>query len=272
MEASSWSVIEPTAFDFPSVSEIRLALVKGRFDVITSNSPEVRLEISEVSGQPLEVSLSGGTLKVEHFSTGNWLNRLVNFQSNDTAVISIAVPAGTIVKAATVQGDGMVSGSIHTTLRTVSGSLLCDATQGKLTTNSVNGEVIIRNHRGSLNAKSVSGDITAQGEIDVVLANSVSGNIACELHGAPKEFSAKTVSGNITVRVPQSVGTEVNANSVSGHLIVGQQRFSGSGQSIHTALGPLPSSLSAKTNTVSGTVSILQSDEATHVSLNKDAG
>lgn len=257
MNKDSWSVTEPQTLEFKGVAEVKVALVKGRFDIVVTEGTGTTLEISEVDGQPLEVRFSNGTLKVEHFNASNWLQRLVNFQQAATAVISMAVPAGTLVSASTVNGDGMVSGSSWTTLRTVTGSLMADATEGQLTIDTVSGEVIARDHRGPLSIKSVSGEVMASGELAEVKANTVSGNISLDLQGTPGPVSVKSVSGEIMVRVPHSVGVSASATSASGTLLLDAERFSSLGQNTVASSGPESPRLQVNTSTVSGAVSIM---------------
>ena len=84
MNQDSWSISDPQTLEFAGVAEVKVALVKGRFDIVVTEGPTATLEISEVDGQPLEVSFSNGTLKVEHFNASNWLQRLINFQQGAT--------------------------------------------------------------------------------------------------------------------------------------------------------------------------------------------
>ena len=262
MNVDSWSVTEPQTLELDGVSEIKVALVKGRFDIVTTGGTRTTVEVLEVDGQPLEVRFSNGTLKVEHFNSSNWLQRLANFQQPATAVISIAVPAGALVTASTVSGDGMVSGSARTTLRTVTGSLMADATEGRLTIDTVSGDVIARGHRGPLVIKSISGEVTASGELTEVRASTVSGSVSLDLQGAPRTLKAKSVSGEITVRVPGTVGVDVTATSASGSLLLDQQRYAAVGQNTTASSGPASPRLSAHTSTVSGTVSIVHAPVA----------
>lgn len=257
MSEQNWNVSEPLTIELDGVTEVKLALVKGRFDILVTESPLATLEISEVEGQPLDVSFSGGVLKVEHFNSANWIQRLINFQSTARAVLSIAVPPGTSVSAATVNGDGMVSGSHRTTLRTVSGSLMSDATFGMLNLESVSGELIARDHTGQLVAKSVSGDITASGKLDQIRSGTVSANATFDVFGTPHAFGAKSVSGDITLRLPATVGVDVTATSASGSLVVGDERFSTPGQTTRTTAGPAKPRLAVRTSTVSGSVSVM---------------
>lgn len=261
MNPETWSVNEPTMIELDGVLEVRIALVQGRFDIVVTNSPTTTLEISEVTGQPLDVSFEGGTLKVEHFNVANWLQRLMNFQSTARAVISIAVPPGAIVNATTVHGDGMVSGSARTTLRTVSGSLMSDATEGLLSLDTVSGEIIARNHHGELTAKSVSGEIMASGELAEVRTSTVSANVSFDLQGLPVSLNAKSVSGDIMVRLPAAVGVDVTATSASGSLLLGGDRFMGLGQSTHTTSGPDHPRMTVRTSTVSGAVAIMHAPD-----------
>ncbi|SED90475.1 Putative adhesin [Arthrobacter alpinus] len=271
MSQEMWSISEPQTLELAGVAEVKVALIKGRFDIVVTEGKTTTLEISEVDGQPLEVSFTNGTLKVEHFNSSNWLQRLINFQQNATAVISIAVPAGTLVTASTVNADGMVSGSARTTLRTVTGSLMADATEGLLTLDTVSGEIIARDHRGTLVAKSVSGDVMASGDMSDIRANTVSGNVSFDLHGVPVSLNAKSVSGDITVRIPRNVGVSVNATSASGTLLLDQERFSNLGQSTSAATGPDTPRLKAHTTTVSGAVTIVYAaEESTNPSLTKE--
>ncbi len=262
MNEESWSITEPQTLELSGVAEIKVALIKGRFDIVVTEGSTTTLEISEIDGQPLEVRFSNGTLKVEHFNASNWLQRLINFQQSATAVISIAVPAGALVSASTVGGDGMVSGSVKTTLRTVTGTLMADATEGMLTIDTVSGEVIARDHRGPLSIKSVSGDVMASGELTDVRANTVSGNISLDLQGTPRSLNAKSVSGEVMVRLPGEVGVDITATSASGSLLLDQQRFSTVGQSTVASAGPPEPRLKANTATVSGAVSIVRSPAA----------
>lgn len=263
MNEESWSVTEPLTLELKGVAEVKVALVKGRFDIVVTEGTGTVLEISEVEGQPLAVRFSNGTLKVEHFNASNWLQRLVNFQQGATAVISIAVPAGTLITASTVNGDGMVSGTSKTTLRTVTGSLMSDATEGLLNIDTVSGEVIARDHRGPLTIKSVSGDVTASGELSEVKSNTVSGNVSLDFHGVPQTLAAKSVSGEITARVPGSVGVSIGATSASGTLLLDRQRFTSLGQNTTATSGPATPQMTVNTSTVSGTVSIVHTPSPT---------
>lgn len=262
MEQKSWTVTGPQTIDVDGVRSLKLGIVRGRFDIVTHEDPVVRLEVSEITGDPLAVSLTDGRLEVRHQLLGpqGWFKNLmgtVNNNSTNSVVISIALPAGVDVEAGTVSGDGMVSGvSGRTRLNTVSGSVLSDSTAGELGVNTVSGEVIARDHRGVLTARSVSGEVTASGEFSNIRANTVSGDLSFDLHGFPQDFGANSVSGDVTIRLPHDVGVDVVAKSASGAVVIDDQKYMQPGGSVQTIAGPDAKLMLVRTNSVSGKTSI----------------
>jgi DUF4097 and DUF4098 domain-containing protein YvlB len=269
MAETSWTVTGPVTIDVDGVSSLRLGIVRGRFDIVTHDEEVARIEVSEIHGDPLSVSLVNGRLEVRHQLHGaqGWFKNLmgtVNNNSSNSVVISIALPAGAEVEAGTVSGDGMVSGtSGHTRLNTVSGSVLADATSGNLAVNTVSGEVIARNHRGVLTARSVSGEVTASGEFSNIRANTVSGDLSFDLHGFTQDFGANSVSGDVTIRLPHDVGVDIIAKSATGAVVIDDQQYPQPGGTVQTIAGPDTQLMLVRTNSVSGKTSIFHGRPAT---------
>ena len=260
--ANNWTVTGPQTIDVDGVRSLKLGIVRGRFDIVTHEEAVARIEVSEVSGDPLAISLVNGRLEVRHQLHGpqGWFKNLmdtVSNTSNNSVVISIALPAGAEVEAGTVSGDGMVSGiSGHTRLNTVSGSVLADGTSGDLSVSTVSGEVIARNHHGVLTAKSVSGEVTASGEFSNIRANTVSGDLSFDLHGFTHDFGANSVSGDVTIRLPHDVGVDIVAKSASGAVVIDNQKYTQPGGTVQTIAGPDTQLMLVRTNSVSGKTSI----------------
>ncbi|MFJ4207223.1 DUF4097 family beta strand repeat-containing protein [Paenarthrobacter sp. NPDC089675] len=258
MSDELWTVTGPQTIDVDDVRSLKLGIVKGRFDVVTHDEPFVRIEISEITGDPLTVTLVNGRLEVRHQLQGpqGWFRNLmgtVNNNSTNSVVVGIALPPGVDVEAGTVSGDGLVSGiSGNTRLNTVSGSVMADGTAGELHVNTVSGEVIARNHDGVLTAKSVSGEVTASGTLSNVRATTVSGDLSFDLQDYTNDFGANSVSGDLTVRLPHDVGLDVVAKSASGSVIIDDQLYSQPGSNVHTIVGPDHKLMLFRTNTVSG--------------------
>ena len=268
MSENSWTVTDPQVIDFDGVRSLKLGMVRGRFDIVTHPDPVVRLEISEVQGDPVAVSLTDGRLEVRHQLNGpqGWFKNLmgtVNHNSNNSAVISIAVPAGVEVEAGTVSGDGLVSGiSGHTRLSTVSGSVMADQTSGQLQVNTVSGEVIARNHDGILSAKSVSGEVTASGRFTNIRANTVSGDMSFDLFSFTNDFGANSVSGDLTIRLPHDVGVDIVAKSATGVVVIDDRQYSQPNGKVETIAGPDRKLMLVRTNSVSGKTSIFHGQPA----------
>lgn len=263
MSEQTWTVTSPQTIDVDGVASLKLGMVRGRFDVVTHAEPVTRIEIAEVHGDPVAVSVSGGRLEVRHQLHGaqGWFKNLmgtVNHNSENSAVISIAVPENVEVEAGIVSGDGLVSGvSGHTRLNTVSGSVMADGTGGELHVNTVSGEVSARNHSGVLTAKSVSGEVTASGRLTNVRANTVSGDLSFDLQGFTHDFGSNSVSGDLTIRLPHDVGVDIVSKSASGAVIIDHQRYAQVGGKVETIAGPDGKLMLVRTNSVSGTTSIV---------------
>jgi hypothetical protein len=268
MTEHSWTVSGPQTIDLDGVRSLKLGMIRGRFSIMAHSDAIARVEIVEVQGDPVSVALVEGRLEVRHQLHGpqGWFKNLmgtVNHSSNNSAVISIALPEGVEVEAGTVSGDGLVSGiSGRTRLNTVSGSVMADGTAGSLHVNTISGEVIARNHDGVLTAKSVSGGVTASGRFSHIRANTVSGDLSFDLLGFTHDFGANSVSGDLTIRLPSDVGVDIVAKSASGTLVIDNQRYSLPGGSVETIAGPDGKLMLVRTNSVSGTTSIFHSQPA----------
>ncbi|AFR29683.1 MULTISPECIES: DUF4097 family beta strand repeat-containing protein [Micrococcaceae] len=269
MSDELWTVTGPQTIDVENVRSLKLGIVKGRFDVVTHDEPFVRIEISEITGDPLTVTLVDGRLEVRHQLQGpqGWFRNLmgtVNNTSSNSVIVGIALPSGVDVEAGTVSGDGMVSGiSGRTRLNTVSGSVLADSTSGELHVNTVSGEVIARNHDGVLTAKSVSGEVTASGKFKNVRASTVSGDLSFDLQDYTNDLGANSVSGDLTIRLPHDVGLDIVAKSASGTVVIDDQMYAQPGSNVHTIVGPDEKLMLVRTNTMSGKTYIMHGSAPT---------
>lgn len=265
MEQNRWEIASPQTLEFDDVRFIKAGIIAGRVDVLVHDEPVTRIEVSEVEGQPIEITLNAGGLELVHTndaSRSGWLaftGQIISGKPKEIAVVSIAVPEGTVVALRTVSGDGLACGTLDTTLDTVSGSIMADDTSGTLRVSTVSGEAIVRHHSGHLVAKTVSGEVTASGYCESVRTNSVSGEVTLDLLGQPRDLSARSVSGDLTIRLSSEVGIDVSATSVSGALTVNDQKFSGRGKNRHVERGSTDSILTVRANSVSGDVAVFHS-------------
>jgi len=265
MATESWVVAGPQIIEVERVTALRAQLVAGRVDVVVHDEPGARLEVHDVDGRPLEVTLSDdGELRVGYsFTLGGWegfLEKFRNFRGKDRADVHIAVPREIHVKLGTVTADGLLAGVAQDgSVSTVSGSLVTDRTRGRLVANTVSGEIVVRDHTGDLKLNSVSGELAASGDLSLVAANSVSGALSLDITSSTSSVTASTVSGDVTVRLPEGAGVRVQARTVSGRLVVDGDEYRGSSPGQRQAdLRTGDGACFLQANTVSGHVTVLR--------------
>jgi DUF4097 and DUF4098 domain-containing protein YvlB len=133
---------------------------------------------------------------------------------------------------------------------------------GSLRFSSVSGSVDVTSVSGKLKASSVSGGVRVRDVTGSVSASAVSGNVEVDidrLEGADNmKFSS--VSGNVTVKLPNNLDAEIEMSSLSGSLktdfpIEVREKRYGPGRSAHGRVGN--GSRSLNMSTVSGSVSLM---------------
>lgn len=263
MPGGNWTVTGPQSIDVDAVTSLKLGLVRGSFTITEHDDPSVRLQFSEVHGDPVAVSLNGGRLEVRHQLHGaqGWFKNLmetVNHNSDNAAAVTVAIPRGVEVEAGTVSGEGLASGiSAHVRLNTVSGAVRAEDTSGELQVNTVSGQVSVRNHRGVLTAKSISGEVTASGHFTHVRTNTVSGHLDFNLLGYTQDFGSNSVSGDLTITLPADVGVDIVAKSAGGAVILDGSQCLPTNGKVETIAGPDMQLMLVRTNSLSGKTTII---------------
>lgn len=264
---SEWSVAEPKklTFDDP-VTALNVRIVNGTVNVVGTDEGSARLEISEVEGPPLIVTQQGSTLTVAYEDLPwkgflKWLDRKGWHRS---AVVSLAVPAGSSVEVGVVGAAAVVSG-IHgpTAIRGVSGDTTLVGVSGAVRAESVSGNLEAQSVTGDLRYNSVSGDLTViEGSGSSVRAESISGDMVIDLDpgGKPTDIRLTSVSGEVAIRLPHPADAQVEANTASGAVSNAFDDLRVSGQwgakKITGTLGAGTGTL--KATTVSGSIALLR--------------
>ncbi|MCQ4208290.1 DUF4097 family beta strand repeat-containing protein [Streptomyces longispororuber] len=261
-----WSVAEPQklAFDEP-LTTLRVRIVNGTVNVVGTDEGSARLEVSAIEGPPLLVTQQEGTLSVAYDDLPwkgflKWLDRKGWHRS---AVVSLAVPAGTRVEVGVVGAGAVVSGMEgHTEVKGVTGDTTLVGVTGPVRTSTVSGSVEAQAVTGDLRFNSVSGDLTVvEGSGSFVKADTVSGSMIVDLDPAgPTDVSLTSVSGEIAIRIPHPADTEVEANTASGAVSNAFDGLRVSGQwGAHKITGRLGAGTgSLKATTVSGSIALLR--------------
>ncbi|WP_409059634.1 DUF4097 family beta strand repeat-containing protein [Streptomyces sp. SYP-A7185] len=264
---SEWSVAEPQklTFDAP-VKTLRVRVVNGTVNVVGTDEVSARLEVSEMEGPPLTVTQEDGTLTVAYDDLPwkgflKWLDRKGWRRS---AVVSLAVPAGTRVEVGVVGAVAVVSGIEGSTeVKGVTGDTTLVGLSGRVRADTVSGSLEAQGITGDLRFNSVSGDLTVfEGAGSSVRADSVSGSMVVDLDpaGTPADIGLTSVSGEIAIRLPHPTDADVEANTTSGAVSNAFEDLRVSGQwgakKITGRLGSGSGKL--KATTVSGSIALLR--------------
>lgn len=267
MPETTWTVAEPRrlAFDEP-VTALTVRIVDGAINVVGTDDPTARLEVSAIEGPPLIVTLQDGTLTVTYEdlpwqSLRTWLDRR---GARRSAMVSLSVPAGSTVEVGSVGAEAVVSGIRgRTGLRGVSGDSTVVGLSGAVRTETVSGSLEAQSVTGDLHFTSVSGDLTVvEGAGTSVHAESVTGHMVLDLGTSPKptDIRLTSVSGEIAVRLPHPADARVEANTASGTVSHAFEDLRVAGQwgakKITGTLGAGTGKL--KATTVSGSIALLR--------------
>lgn len=267
MPVSTWAIAEPQklTFDAP-VTSLDVRIVGGAVNVVGTDEPTARLEISEIEGPPLIVTHEDGALTVayEGLPWNDFLKLFDRTSWNRRAVVSLAVPAGAAVAVGVVGAGAVVSGvDGRTAVRSVSGDTTLVGLSGPIRAETVSGNVEAQSVTDELRFHTVSGDLTVvEGAGASVRADSVNGDMTLDLNpsGRPTDVRLTTVSGEIAIRLPHPADATVEANTASGSVSNGFEDLRVGGQwgakKITGTLGAGTGKLRA--TTVSGSIALLR--------------
>ncbi|MEU0033678.1 DUF4097 family beta strand repeat-containing protein [Streptomyces sp. NPDC006333] len=220
---SEWSVAEPgkLTFDDP-VTALHVRVVNGTVNVVGTDEGSARLQVSQLEGPPLQVTQRDGTLTVayEDLPWKGFLKWLDSKGWRRSAVVSLAVPAGTQVEVGVVGAAAVVSGvEGRVEVKGVTGDTTLVRLSGPVRVDTVSGSLEAQAVTGDLRFNSVSGDLTVvEASGSSVRADSVSGSMIVDLDptGTPTDVRLTNVSGEIAIRLPHPADAEVEANTASG--------------------------------------------------------
>ncbi|MFJ4854374.1 MULTISPECIES: DUF4097 family beta strand repeat-containing protein [unclassified Streptomyces] len=267
MPVSTWTIAEPKklTFDEP-VTALSVRIVNGTVNVVGTDEPTARLEVTGIEGPPLIVTQKDGVLTVTYEDLA-WQGLLKWFDRKGWhrhAAVSLAVPAGSAVEVGVVGAGAFVSGIRgRTDVRGVTGDTTLVGLAGPVGAETVSGNVEAQAVTGDLRFHSVSGDLTVvEGAGASVRAESVSGDMVLDLdpNGKPTDIRLTTVSGEVAIRLPHPADAKVEANTASGSVSNGFEDLRVDGQwgskRITGTLGSGSGTL--KATTVSGSIALLR--------------
>ncbi|MEV7925684.1 MULTISPECIES: DUF4097 family beta strand repeat-containing protein [unclassified Kitasatospora] len=231
---SQWTVEGPERITIDeAVRALHVRIIEGTVNVVAAEGP-ARLEVTELQGEPLHVTLVDGVLTVTYKDINSWGefgDRLKSvdavkgffssFKRKRVAGVTLTVPADAEVKVGTVSADATVSGITgHVSVQSASGDATLVGLTGRTEANTVTGDVDAQSVAGQLKVNTVSGQLTVvAGTADRVQANAVTGAVTLDLDVAnPADVKVTTVSGPVVIRIPSLADAKVEAGSTSGDI------------------------------------------------------
>ncbi|MEV5706250.1 DUF4097 family beta strand repeat-containing protein [Actinoallomurus sp. NPDC052274] len=215
-----WTVDEPTKLDFDGVVAIKANIVAGTISILPSDERPT-LQVGEISGQPLEIVHEAGMLNLNHKSAG-WDGVLKWLQNTRGRVsVTITVPPDCPVTLNLGTANAIVTGLAgRVSVKTASGDVTLDGVTGSIDANTATGDIEAQGLAGSVTFNSVSGSLSlAGGSLDRLTAHSVAGKVTTDVDlrtGSRAQVS--TVSGEVTMRLPESSSAKVSLNSMTGRV------------------------------------------------------
>lgn len=276
---NQWTVEGPERITIDeAVRALHVRVIDGTVNVVAAEGP-ARLEVTELRGEPLHVTLVDGVLTVTYKDINSWGdfgNVLKSMDSVKTwfsalrnkrvVGVTVTVPATTEVKVGTVSAGATVSGfAEHVSVQSLSGDATLVGLTGRTDANTVSGDLDAQSVGGQLKVNTASGRLTVvAGTADRVQVNSVTGAVTLDLDvAAGTDVKVTTVSGAVAIRIPSLADAKVEAGSTSGDITstFEQLKLGGSwgAKRLSGELGEGRGSLNV--TTVSGAVTVLRRPE-----------
>jgi hypothetical protein len=214
----SWTVDAPERLDFDDVTALNVRLMAGSVAVLASYD-RPSLVVTELKGRPLQVTKEGGELTISYESL-SW-DGLLGFLKprHDSAAVTITVPADCPIQLGVLSASAIVSGlRSGAALKGMSGDVTLDGVAGNVEAETMSGEIAARDIDGEVRFKSMSGGLVlADGWLDRLEANTMSGQIAADVTlRAEGDVHVSTMSGDVTLRLPEGSDARVRLQSTSG--------------------------------------------------------
>lgn len=207
--------------DADATARIDIANVRG--SVTVSAWEQDRIEITGTLGKgskSLRIDGSGSRIdiEVEKPESSGWFNWGSNAQMEDS-VLDIRVPQAAELHIETISAEVTVTGTGGRLLdvSSVSGKIRLDSNARELEVGSISGRIELSGNGERAHVETVSGDIDSRANRERLKLETVSGNIAVSTDSY-REFSASSVSGDISLRGKPLDDARADAETMSGDI------------------------------------------------------
>lgn len=206
----------------PVIQELRGLKANGRVSV---NNVAGIVEVSTWDRN--EVSLGGrlgsSAEVLEIKGDSNELNIVVRLpkrsRSSGDTVLELRVPTQARIELETVSADVVVNGAKGPVkVNTVSGDVALALGASEVTVQTVSGDVKLKAPSRLTRLNSVSGDLSLEGLSGSLSLETVSGNVELHKGGRFSELKLKSVSGDLSLDVALDATAQVSGQTLSGEI------------------------------------------------------
>ncbi len=212
------------------INEIRDADATARIDisnvrgsVTVSGWDQNRVEITGTLGtgsKGLRVEGSGSRISivVEKPGSSGWFNWGSSSNMEDS-ILSIRVPRAAELHVDSISAEISITGTAGALLQvnSISGKIRLDSAARELEAGSISGSIELSGNGERAQAETVSGDIDSRANRERLKFETVSGSITVGSE-TYREFSASSVSGDITLRGKPVGDARVQSETMSGDI------------------------------------------------------
>ncbi|GAA3213178.1 DUF4097 domain-containing protein [Oerskovia jenensis] len=225
MGTESWVIAAPQQIEVAEVSALVVGLTNGAVEVVSDPSREsgASVDVTDVSPRPLRITTHDGELKIAYDFDGveGVVDRVRGLKDKDTATVRVVLPAHLAVKVATARAAATISGTrAPVSVTTADGTITVNDTAGPLSVKSVTGRVSVGTHEGDLKVSTASGRVEAEGALGRVTISTVTADVVVEARETTPLVTAKTVSGDVTLRLSEGAGVNLKARAVTGKVVL----------------------------------------------------
>lgn len=226
-----------------------------------------RVSIKNISGDVIVKGYDGETIVVTGFKEGRDRDQVSVEDLSDGNQVEVKVRYPERCNCnASVRFEVKVPRAInynYDAFSSVSGDVEVSEAMGTIRAKSVSGNVNVNDVAGTVQANSVSGEVIVTQASGAVTAKSTSGNVRVDLQrlegSNTNRMEFGSVSGNVEVKMPGSIGADVDMSTMSGQLetdfpITVEKREFGPGRSARGRVGDGLRAL--KLSSISGNVSL----------------
>ncbi len=189
--------------------------------------------MSEVSERPLQVSVHDGELRVGYDFAGieGLVDRAKGLRDKDRAVVRVTVPASVPLKVTTARAAATVVGTrADVSVTTGTGAVRVQGVSGTASVRTATGSVDVGEHVGDVHVTTASGTVTLGGTLGRVSVSTVTSGGEVVARESTPLVDARTVSGDVAVRLGAGSAVNLKARSVTGKAVLDGVRLDSSAQ------------------------------------------